>query len=344
MKTTLLFALLIFSAAFCLNTVSAEKKQPKPAKEQPEDSTPKIDLEGVPPEKAAEILKKFEAVRKIESELKFQQGVITIKDGLAKLSLPETFRYLDPNDTEKVLVDIWGNPPREKSLGMIVPADFNAIGDASWAVVITYEEDGYVKDDDAASINYTDLLKQMQESTREASEERKKAGYEAIELVGWAEPPHYDKASHKLYWAKDLKFGDGEEHTLNYDIRALGRRGVLSLNAVGSMEQLKDIKTDMQAVLGFVEFNEGHRYSDYLAGTDKVATYGIAALIAGKLAAKAGLFKVLLGLLIAGKKFVIIGVIGLIALARKLFSRKSGSAEETISISSSGESSGNQAL
>ncbi len=105
------------------------------------------------------------------------------------------------------------------------------------------------------------------------------------------------------------------------------------------MEQLKDIKTDMQAVLGFVEFNEGHRYGDYMAGTDKVAAYGIAALVAGKLAAKAGLFKILVGLLIAGKKFAIIAVIGLLALAKKLFSRKPSAANETVSITGSGESS-----
>lgn len=343
MKKILLCSLLIFSAAFCLNSVSAEKKQSKSVKEQSEDSTPKINLEGVPPEKAAEILKRLESVRKIESELKFQQGVITIKDGLARLTLPETFRYLNPDDAQKVLVDIWGNPPREKSLGMIVPTDFNAMDDASWAVVITFEEDGYVKDDDAASINYNDLLKQMQEGTRETSEERKKAGYEPIELVGWAEPPHYDKVSQKLYWAKELKFGDDGEHTLNYDIRALGRRGVLSLNAVGSMEQLQVIKNSMQAVLGFVEFNEGHRYSDYLAGTDKVATYGIAALIAGKLAAKAGLFKILLGLLIAGKKFVVVAVVGLLALAKKLFNRKSSGGDESGSINGSDASPENQA-
>lgn len=335
MKKILLCSLLIFSAMFCLNSVSAEKKQPKNAKEET-DATPKIDLSGVPPEKVAEVLKKLEAVQKIESELKFQQGVVTIKDGLAKLTLPEGFRYLNPDDTEKVLVDIWGNPPREKSLGMIVPAGFKAIGDNSWAVIITYEEEGYVKDDEAAGINYNDLLKQMQEGTRGANEERQKAGYEPIELIGWAEPPHYDKASHKLYWAKDLKFGDNEEHTLNYDIRALGRRGVLSLNAVGSMGQLNDIKTSMQSVLGFVEFNEGHRYSDFVAGTDKVAAYGIAALIAGKLAAKAGFFKVLLGLLIAGKKFVVVAVIGLLVLLKKLFSRKSDSTEETVSITGSG--------
>src|SRR2546426_2131137 len=35
--------------------------------------------------------------------------------------------------------------------------------------------------------------------------------------------------------------------------------------------------------------NEGHRYADFVPGTDKVAEYGIAALIAGGVAAKAGL-------------------------------------------------------
>jgi uncharacterized membrane-anchored protein len=321
--------LLVLIAAFCFGNAFAEKKESK--KEQP-SPTPELKIEGLPAEKAAEFIKKLEAMRKIESELKFQQGVIPIGKNLAKITLPENFRYLDPDNTEKVLVDIWGNPPRNKSLGMIVPADFKATGENSWGVIVTYEEDGHVKDNDAASINYNDLLKQMQEGTREANEERKKAGYEAIELVGWAESPHYDKTSHKLYWAKELKFGDNDENTLNYDIRALGRRGVLSLNAVAAMSQLKDVEKDMQAVLGFVEFNEGHRYKDYVDGTDKVAAYGVGALIAGGLAAKAGLFKVLLAGLLAFKKFAILAVIGIVALLKKLLGKKSSSGEEPISI------------
>ena len=34
--------------------------------------------------------------------------------------------------------------------------------DGAWAVIVEYEESGYVKDDDAAKINYDDLLKKMQ--------------------------------------------------------------------------------------------------------------------------------------------------------------------------------------
>src|SRR6266704_811463 len=162
-----------------------------------------------------------------------------------------------------------------------------------WGVIITFSEDGYVKDDDAAKIDYRKLLTTMQQATRDANPERAKAGYATVELVGWAEPPHYDSLAHKLYWAKDLKFTDDSAHTLNYSVRVLGRRGVLVLNAVSSMDQLEPVRRDMAKVIGFVEFSGGHRYADFIPGTDKVAEYGIAALIAGGLAAKAGLFKVL---------------------------------------------------
>jgi uncharacterized membrane-anchored protein len=211
---------------------------------------------------------------------------------------------------------------------MLFPAEIGPASPESWGVVITYDEDGYVKDDEAASINYNDLLKQMQDGTREGNQERIKQGYDAIELVGWAAPPHYDKAAHKLYWAKELSFAGAPEHTLNYDIRALGRRGVLSLNAVASIGQLQAIEKDMRQVLGFVTFNEGHRYSDYVPGADKVAAYGIGALITGGILAKAGFFKLLLGALIAGKKFVILALAALGAFLKKLFSgRKKEEAE-----------------
>jgi len=93
------------------------------------------------------------------------------------------------------------------------------------------------------------------------------------------------------------------------------------LNAVASMDQLRSIKRDMAKVIGFVEFNGGHRYADFIPGTDKVAEYGIAALIAGSLAAKAGVFKLLLGALLALKKLIVVAAVGVAAFLRKLFRR-----------------------
>lgn len=281
----------------------------------------------MPPEKEA-----IAKIKKLESSLKYERGEIKLKDGLAKLKVPEGYRYLNPEDAEKVLVEGWGNPPSSKTLGMLFRSDVSPFGDDTWGVVITYQEDGYVKDDEASSINYSDLLKSMKESTVEENEERQKAGYEKVELIGWAEPPRYDKANHKLYWAQELKFGDEPNHTLNYDVRVLGRRGVLSLNAVASTNQLQSIQVDMQSVMSFVEFNDGNRYTDFTPGVDKVAAFGIGALIAGKLVAKAGLFKLLLPALLAAKKFIILGVIALGALIRKLFGGKKKEDEESNSI------------
>ena len=57
----------------------------------------------------------------------------------------------------------WGNPEEsaEGVLGMLVPADISPLADSGWAVVITYDEDGYVDDKGAESIDYTALLKEM---------------------------------------------------------------------------------------------------------------------------------------------------------------------------------------
>ena len=269
-------------------------------------------------------------LRALAERLKYQQGQIVLKDGLATVNLTEDFRYVDPAGTETLLTGIWGNPSSGgKFLGMIVPSGFDPFAPQAWCVVIGYQEDGYVKDGDAEKINYTKLLKQMQKATREQSAERVKNGYPAIELVGWAAAPRYDRQTHKFYWAKELNFSESQgENTLNYSLRILGRRGILELNAVAGMGQLADIEKATPQILAMVDFNEGHRYADYTPGTDKLAKYGLAALVAGTVATKTGLLKGLFVAILAMKKFVIIGGIAIIAFVAKLFGRKKMAAAE----------------
>ncbi len=267
-----------------------------------------------PPDPAARIA----AAHKLADGLKYQQGVITLRGGVAKISLPDGFRYLDPAGTESVLNKLWGNPGGGGTLGMIVPAKFDPLRGNSWAVILSFDEDGYVKDDDAAKINYTDLLKQMQEGVAAASKEREKEGYPSIELIGWAAPPRYDATTHKMYWAKEIKFGDSATHTLNYNIRILGRRGVLVLNAVASIAQLPQVEAATPELLHMVDFQEGHRYTDFAPSTDKVATYGLAALVAGGIAAKVGLFKGLWVAILALKKFIIIAAVAIGGFFKRL--------------------------
>lgn len=255
------------------------------------------------------------------ASLHFQQGKINLPGNIATLNLPESFRYLPPADAEHLLVDGWGNPPGSKNLGMILPTKEHPLSKEGWGVIITYDKDGYIKDDDADAIKYDDLLKEMQEGLLEANTERKKAGYPAMTLLGWAEKPSYDKASHKMFWAKELQFDGSTEHTLNYNIRVLGRHGVLVLNAVAGMSQIGQIKAEMPQVVGFTEFSDGNRYTDFNAKTDKVAEYGLAALVAGGVAAKLGFFGKIFAVLLAFKKLLLIGLLAIGSFVMKLLGR-----------------------
>ena len=259
------------------------------------------------------------------ASLKFQTGKINLPNGIATVDLPTNFRYLSPDDSEKLLVDAWGNPPGNKTLGMILPTETSPLSDSGWGVVITYTEDGHVKDEDADKIDYTSLLEDMKKEAEEVSKERVKQGYSAMHLVGWAEPPRYDKQARKLFWAKEYSGAQQGENSLNYNIRVLGRKGVLVLNAIAGMKQISQIKNEMPSILAVTEFTDGNRYADFDAKSDHLAEYGLAALVAGGVAAKLGFFAKLGVMLLALKKFIIIGFIAVAAFVRKLFNKKSDS-------------------
>jgi uncharacterized membrane-anchored protein len=256
------------------------------------------------------------------ASLHFQTGRITLPGGIATLDMPDSFRYLPPQDATRLLVEGWGNPPGGKTLGMILPADVSPLSANGWAVDVSFDKDGHVKDDDATSIKYDELLKTMQESIKDNNEARKKDGYPEMTLVGWAEQPSYDNQSHKLYWAKEIKFADSPVNTLNYNVRVLGRDGVLVLNAIAGMGQIGQIKSEMQHVTAFTDFTTGNRYTDFDSKTDKVAEYGIAALVAGGVAAKLGLFGKLFALLLAAKKVIFLALAGIGGAIVKFFKRE----------------------
>jgi uncharacterized membrane-anchored protein len=261
--------------------------------------------------------------------LNYQKGTISLGDNLASISLNQNFYYLNKTDTQTFLTRVWENPPAtaEGVLGMLLPAKLNPLSAEGWAVVIKYDASGYVSDADAEKIDYAELLREMQEAVQRESAERVKQGYEKYDLIGWARQPYYNKSEKKLYWAKRLRFGDSADETLNYEIRALGRKGVLSLNAVAGMTSLAQIDRSAPEILSMVSFNEGNRYSEFNPSVDEAAAYGIAGLIAGGLLTKAGFFKGLIAVLLASKKLGIIaifgGLAGLWAGMKRIFRGKS---------------------
>jgi uncharacterized membrane-anchored protein len=302
--------LFIFTALFALTTFAQSTETP-PA------------LDSTNSEETASTPATNNGADALLASLKFQTGKISLPNGIATLDLPSNFRYLSPTDSEKLLVEGWGNPPGNETLGMIVPTETSPLSEAGWGVVISYTEDGHIKDEDADKIDYKELLEGMKKESEEANEERIKQGYSAMHLVGWAEPPSYDKQTRKMFWAKEYGSEKQSDNSLNYNIRVLGRKGVLVLNAVAGMKQISQIKSEMPSILAVTEFTKGNRYEDFDKKTDHLAEYGLAALVAGGVAAKMGLFAKLGLLLLAFKKFIIIGFVAVAALLKKIFSKKS---------------------
>ncbi|GGG96264.1 hypothetical protein GCM10007415_34350 [Parapedobacter pyrenivorans] len=247
----------------------------------------------------------------IEQLFTYRHDTVELANGIGRIIVPDGFRYLDADQSEKVLVELWGNPWYEgMTLGMILPENQGVMSDSGYVFNIEYNEIGYVKDGDAGDIDYDDLLKDMQDETAAGNKQRTDAGYEPISIIGWAASPFYDKDRKILHWAKEVQFGDNPEHTLNYNVRVLGRKGVLVLNAVGSMSSYGQVEQDLAHVLNIVQFNDGYRYGDFNPSVDEVASWTIGGLVAGKVLAKAGFFAVILKFW----KFIAIGVVALVRI------------------------------
>ena len=237
-----------------------------------------------------ELAKLFTKLDSVEKTIEYQCGGIKLENGNASLDIPEGFKFINANQSQYILEDLWQNLPDASVLGMIVSDSFriNSIAN-SWVFVVTYDAMGYVKDDDADDINYDDLLEDLKEGQTKANVERTKLGYGAINIVGWASKPFYDKQNKVLHWAKELSVAGSNGNTLNYDVRVLGRKGVLSLNAIADIDQTEEVKKNIPAILNMASFDNGHTYSEFNPNVDEVAAWTIGGLVAGKILMKAGL-------------------------------------------------------
>ena len=270
-----------------------------------------------------------EADTKILLSLDFKTTPLDLPSANAKLLAPKNFYYLNGPDAAKVLVNLWGNPPQsaEGILGMIFPAGKSPEDGSGWGSTVFYAAEGYVSDSDAESADYDSLLTQLKEETTASNPARITAGYEPITLVGWASAPHYDKQQHALHWARDLLFGNDKTaaHTLNYQLRALGREGVIELNFIAGMNQLDEIKAAIPEVIGLVDYDKDKKYEEFKDG-DRVAAYGLAGLIAAaagtKLAAKVGFLALAAIFFKKGAVVVLVAVAAAGRWISRLFGRK----------------------
>lgn len=250
-------------------------------------------------------------------------GPMTVDLGgdLAEIVLPEGFLFANGDDA-RTLLSAMGNRTFGNELGMIVPES----EDEDWFLVFEWEEVGYVKDDEKDSIDADALLESLQASTNEGNIWRRENGIPDLTMTGWAEAPHYDEKTNNLVWATQLDSADGSR-TVNYNVRILGRRGLMSVTLVESTELYEAAKPAARKVLDGFAFKSGSTYAEWTKG-DKVAEYGLTALVAagaGAAAVKLGFFGVLAKFFGKAGKAIVVAVIAVVAsvgnFIKKLFGR-----------------------
>jgi uncharacterized membrane-anchored protein len=196
-----------------------------------------------------------------------------------------------------------------------------------WAVAFEFRDIGYVKDEDKDKLDPDKLLASIKRGTEEANKTRVAAGHSPIQVVGWDLPPRYDATTHNLEWAI-RGMVDGQP-LLNYNTRLLGRKGVMEVVLIVDPNQLQATLPKFRQLLDGYSYQTGQSYAEYRPG-DKVAKYGLAALVVGGAAvgaAKLGLLTWLLVFLKKGWKLVVIGFAAVASFFKKLFSRKKNKPE-----------------
>ena len=208
--------------------------------------------------------------------LGWQQGPATAPLGsnLAEIDLDESFIYLDGEGSQR-LMELTQNPVSGLEQGTIAPVS----DDEGWFVIFEFEDIGYVDDADKDALDAAAMLQSIREGTEAANEERRERGWDTMSIVGWHEEPHYDERTNNLSWA--IIGESGGAKNVNRIVKLLGRRGVMTATLVASPDELPTAIAQTNALLEGYRFRPGSTYAEYVPGTDKLATYGLTALVVG---------------------------------------------------------------
>jgi len=259
-------------------------------------------------------------------QINWVQGpdTIVMGDELAEIHIDEKYLFARKSDAQKI-IKASGNISSGKEIGLIYPKS-----DAGWLILFEYYDVGHVKDDDKDSIDADAILDSIIAGTEEANRQKRAQGHSALNVIGWYEEPFYDEETNNLVWAVLGEDEESGEQFVNYNTRLLGRGGYVAVTLVSPPEMLDETMEEIDYVLSNFEYLEGERYFDFTSG-DKIAKYGLAALIAGgagAAAAKLGLFAFLAKFLAKMGKAAVALVAGIAAAIGGAFKAVFGKKED----------------
>lgn len=298
MKFLRLFVL--FAAVLVRSVVADEKPATAPVADEPKSFAEALERAGV----------------------KFTKGPATVPVGkVAEIKLPDGYRFIGPDSIER-FYELTHNTRSGDELGvMLAPND--------WMLFFSYDDIGFVKDEDKDKLDPTKLMESMTSGQDAANKARQERGWDAMKVMGWATQPHYDPQTNNLKWAINLASSrdNFKEQWINESIRLLGRGGVMNVTLVTDPANFKAVETEADKLLATqFAYVAGEKYAEFKAG-DKVAQYGLAALViggAGAVAMKTGLLAGLFTFLGKMWKAVVFALIALGTGIAKLWGKITG--------------------
>lgn len=293
-------------------------------KDAKEDAKDAKDVANEAPPSPEELQKIVAEMQKQQDEFNRQIGLkngpMDGDMGVASIKVPEGFVFTDGAGAKR-WAELTTNPVSGKEIGLMGPAD------GSYLVLFEFDDVGYVKDDEKDDLDADALLESIKEGTAAFNEERTRAGVPPLNILGWEQAPKYNDQAKALEWC--VRAESGGEPSINFNTRLLGRRGVVSVTLMfGGEITLAQVLPGFRTLLAGFTFKQGETYSEFRDG-DKVAEYGLAALVAGggvALAAKSGLLSKLGVLLAKGGKLIIVGAVavvgGIASVLKRIFGKK----------------------
>ncbi len=230
------------------------------------------------------------AAKEAEASLVKGPAIIPIFDQ-AEINLPEGYGYMPALPAKKLLISAGRSEADFDAsfAGLVFPmTDQNA----SWCMALSFDKTGHVNDDKLKQYPADKIQELLQQSFDKSNEENRKKGLPDME-TGWIEKPAYDEPSHRFTFAytRGIKGNPQKNHSFNAVI--LGREGCLGIETYSPMGDLDVLRAGINAIALSTTFKEGKRYADFNKDTDKLAEYGLMAVVAGAAAKKIGLFSIL---------------------------------------------------
>ena len=207
-------------------------------------------------------------------ELPESHGVIRLRSGQALLlgEDAERYRWLNNgtefDDTEAVL-------------------SYDSAS-AQSVVYFRWYDEGYIGDTDWADVNAEQLLEDYRRGTEASNRDRAGKDIAPMHVAGWLEAPHYDKRTHTVTYAIEMRDKDGS--WANAFALRLGRAGYTEFVWVGSIGLLQSAggrPALLNEALAAHSFEEGFRYADFKQG-DAVASFAIAGLVRAAISGRSG--------------------------------------------------------